>query len=124
VDKVIERLPLGYKARLGENAKTLSGGERQRLCLARAIAGEPAILLLDEATSSLDLATEATVHANLAALGCTRILIAHRLETVKDADRIIVLDGGRLAQQGTFAQLAAVPGPFQDILSAQEASRG
>ena len=124
VDKVIDRLPLGYKARLGENARILSGGERQRLCLARAIAGEPAILLLDEATSSLDLATEAAVHANLAALGCTRILIAHRLETVKDADRILVLDGGRLAQQGTFAELAASPGPFQDILSAQEASRG
>jgi ABC-type bacteriocin/lantibiotic exporter with double-glycine peptidase domain len=124
VDKVIERLPLGYKARLGENARILSGGERQRLCLARAIAGEPAILLLDEATSSLDLATEAAVHANLAALGCTRILIAHRLETVKDADRILVLDGGRIAQQGTYAELAAAPGPFQDILDAQEASRG
>jgi len=124
VDKVIERLPLGYKTRLGENARILSGGERQRLCLARAIAGEPGLLLLDEATSSLDLVTEAAVHANLAALGCTRILIAHRLETVKDADRILVLEAGRIAQQGTYEELAARPGPFQEVLKAQEASRG
>ncbi len=124
VDKVLERLPQGYKTRLGENARILSGGERQRLCLARAIAGEPALLLLDEATSSLDLETEAAVHANLAALGCTRILIAHRLETVKDADRILVLEGGRIAQQGTYGALAAAPGPFRDLILAQEASRG
>lgn len=124
IDQVLERLPQGYKTRLGENARILSGGERQRLCLARAVAAEPAVLLLDEATSSLDLETEARVHANLAALGCTRILIAHRLETVKDADRIVVMEEGRIVQQGTFEALGAAPGPFRDLVLAQEASRG
>lgn len=122
--EVIEKLPEGYRTRLGENAKTLSGGERQRLCLARAVASEPSMLLLDEATSSLDLDTEAKVHASLARLGCTRIVIAHRLDTVKDADRILVLEEGRLAQQGTFAELSRKPGAFRDAVVAMEAGRG
>lgn len=124
IDQVLERLPQGYKTRVGENARILSGGERQRLCLARAVAAEPVVLLLDEATSSLDLETEARVHSNLAGLGCTRVLIAHRLETVKDADRVLVLEEGRIVQQGTFDALAARPGPFRDLVQAQEASRG
>lgn len=124
LDGVIERLPQGYKTRLGENAKILSGGERQRLCLARAIAAGPALLLLDEATSSLDLETEAKVHANLAKMGCTRILIAHRLDTVKDADRILVLEEGRIVQQGRFDDLSRQSGAFQDVVRAMEANRG
>jgi ABC-type bacteriocin/lantibiotic exporter with double-glycine peptidase domain len=121
VHEVIHKLPQGYKTRLGENAKTLSGGERQRLCLARAVALEPSILLLDEATSSLDLETEARVHANLAKLGCTRIVIAHRLETVKDADRILVLEDGRVTQQGTYEDLSRREGAFQKTILAMEA---
>jgi len=124
IHEVISKLPQGYKSRLGENAKTLSGGERQRLCLARAVALEPSILLMDEATSSLDLETEARVHANLARLGCTRIVIAHRLETVKDADRILVLEDGRIAQQGTYAALSKQAGAFREIVMAMEAGRG
>lgn len=124
VHEVIDKLPQGYKTRLGENAKTLSGGERQRLCLARAVALEPSILLLDEATSSLDLETEARVHANLTKLGCTRIVIAHRLETVKDADRILVLEGGRIAQQGTYDDLSRQEGAFRETVRAMEAGRG
>jgi len=124
IHAVIQKLPHGYQTRLGENARTLSGGERQRLCLARAVALEPSILLLDEATSSLDLETEARVHANLAALGCTRIVIAHRLATVKDADRILVLDGGRLVQQGAYVELSRQPGPFREAVLAMEAGRG
>lgn len=124
VHEVIDKLPKGYKTRLGENAKTLSGGERQRLCLARAVAQEPSILLLDEATSSLDLETEARVHANLAKLGCTRIVIAHRLETVKDADRILVLEGGRITQQGTYDDLSRQEGAFRETVRAMEAGRG
>ncbi len=124
VHEVINKLPQGYKTRLGENAKTLSGGERQRLCLARAVALEPSILLLDEATSSLDLETEARVHANLAKLGCTRIVIAHRLETVKDADRILVLEDGRITQQGTYEDLSRREGAFQKTVLAMEAGRG
>jgi ABC-type multidrug transport system fused ATPase/permease subunit len=121
---VIEALPQGYQTRLGENGRTLSGGERQRLCLARAIALEPAILLLDEATSALDLDTESRVHQGLTALGCTRILIAHRLDTVRDADRILVLDGGRLVDQGSFQELSERAGLFQELVQAMEGSRG
>jgi ABC-type bacteriocin/lantibiotic exporter with double-glycine peptidase domain len=112
IDDVIEAMPAGYASRVGENGGFLSGGQRQRLCLARALAHDPAVLLLDEATSSLDLATEARVHANLAALGCTRIVIAHRLATVRDADRIFVLGDGRLVQQGSYEALVAEGGVF------------
>jgi ABC-type bacteriocin/lantibiotic exporter with double-glycine peptidase domain len=118
VHGVIANLAQGYNTRMGENGRTLSGGERQRICLARAIAAKPSILLLDEATSALDLETERAVHAGLAAQGYTRIIIAHRLETVKDADRILVLTEGSLAQQGTYAQLSAAPGPFRDTILA------
>lgn len=124
IHTVIERLPDGYRTRLGENAKILSGGERQRLCLARAIAAEPSILLLDEATSSLDLETESRVHAGLAALGCTRIVIAHRLATVKDADRILVIEEGGVVQQGTYDQLCGQAGVFQDAIRAMESHHG
>lgn len=117
VDEVIARLPGGFQARVGENGGLLSGGQRQRLGLARALAHDPAILVLDEATSALDLATEARIHANLAALGCTRILIAHRLATVRDADRILVLERGRIVQEGAYADLARRPGPFRDLLA-------
>ena len=90
-----------------------------RLNLARALAQEPAVLLLDEATSSLDLDTERRVHANLASIGCTRILIAHRLATVQDADRILVLHAGRIVQEGTYADLAAREGLFRSLVQAQ-----
>lgn len=116
VDGVIENLPEGYGSRVGENGSLLSGGERQRLNLARALAHEPAILLLDEATSSLDLETEASLHANLASLGCTRIVIAHRMATVRDADRILVVHGGQIVQVGTFDELEAQEGLFRMLV--------
>jgi ABC-type bacteriocin/lantibiotic exporter with double-glycine peptidase domain len=116
-DPVIAGLPQGYESRVGANGELLSGGQRQRLSLARALAGNPGILLLDEATSSLDLETEARIHANLASLRCTRIIIAHRLATVRDADRILVLQAGRIAQEGTFAELKDAPGLFRDLLA-------
>jgi ABC-type bacteriocin/lantibiotic exporter with double-glycine peptidase domain len=118
IEEVILRLPKGYGSRVGENGCLLSGGERQRLSLARALAAEPAVLLLDEATSSLDRATEARIHANLAGLGCTRILIAHRLATVREADRILVLEKGRIVQEGTYRELAGRPGLFQTLVAA------
>jgi ABC-type bacteriocin/lantibiotic exporter with double-glycine peptidase domain len=120
VDDVIDAMPAGYASRVGENGNLLSGGQRQRLSLARALAHQPALLLLDEATSALDLPTEARIHANLAGLGCTRIVIAHRLQTVKDADRILVLDAGRLVQQGTYATLADQEGRFRDLVHGLE----
>lgn len=123
IDTVVDALPEGYHHRLGENGSLLSGGQRQRLAIARALAHRPAILLLDEATSSLDLPTEAAIHANLSSLGCTRIVIAHRLATVMDADRILVLDEGRIAQQGDYAQLVAEPGLFRELVRSFEAGR-
>jgi len=98
----------------------LSGGQRQRLSLARALAHDPAVLLLDEATSSLDLALESRVHANLSKLGCTRILPAPPPETVKDADRILVLQGGRVVQEGTYHALADEPGLFRQMIQAKD----
>ena len=124
IDDVIEALPQGYETRVGENGGRLSGGQRQRLCLARALAHRPAILLLDEATSALDLGTEARVHANLAALKCTRIVIAHRLGTVMDADRILMLEGGRVVQQGRYDELAADEGPFRQFVESLDGALG
>ena len=120
IDSVVEALPDGYDTPLGENGAILSGGQRQRLALARALVHKPAILLLDEATSSLDFETEARVHANLASIGCTRIIIAHRLATVMDADRILVLDGGRIVQEGRYQDLCSQTGLFQDLVEAME----
>lgn len=116
IDEVIGALPHGYSTRLGEGGMQLSGGERQRLCLARALAHNPSVLVLDEATSALDANTEGRVHANLASLDCTRILIAHRFSTVRDADRILVIDGGQIVQEGTFATLSSQTGLFRDLL--------
>lgn len=120
LDGVIAALPQGYATRLGEDGRQLSGGERQRLCLARALAAAPAVLVLDEATSALDTETERRLHANLADLGCTRIVIAHRLATVRDADRILVMDRGRIVQQGRYAQLCVQPGLFRDLAKSLE----
>ncbi len=115
IDNVIDSLPQGYRSRIGENGCLLSGGQRQRLAIARAVAHSPAILLLDEATSSLDLDTESRIHANLGQLGCTRIVIAHRLATVMDADRILVLENGRLVQQGQYRELLDQGGLFREM---------
>ena len=120
IDDVLQALPEGYDTNLGENARLLSGGQRQRLALARALCREPSVLVLDEATSSLDRDTEARVHAHLASLGCTRILIAHRLETVRDADRILVIEGGRIVQEGSYDALSRTPGLFQQMTQAFE----
>jgi len=122
IDEVIEALPKGYDSVIGENGRTLSGGQRQRLSLARALAHNPSILLLDEATSSLDLETEAKVHKNLSSYGCTRILIAHRLATVLDADRIIVMDQGRIVQMGTYEALRNSQGLFRTMADSAEAT--
>ncbi|MGB2976225.1 MAG: ATP-binding cassette domain-containing protein, partial [Phycisphaerae bacterium] len=103
----IEHLPKGYDTVLGEHGTTLSGGERQRLALARAILRDPAILILDEATSALDEETQQQVQDALQEFvrGRTTILIAHRLSTLAIADRIAVLDAGRIVDVGTHAEL-------------------
>jgi ATP-binding cassette subfamily C protein len=99
----------------------VSGGQRQRVLIARALVHAPRILLLDEATSALDNVSQATVLEGLAQLDATRIVIAHRLNTVRHADRIVVLENGRVVQQGTFRELAEQRGPFSAMLARQVA---
>ncbi|MGY6631654.1 MAG: ABC transporter transmembrane domain-containing protein [Wenzhouxiangella sp.] len=108
-DEFIQRWPEGYQTYLGERGQRVSGGQRQRLAIARALAKQPRILLLDEATASLDAGSERLVQDALDALGKDRtvVVIAHRLATVQRADRILVLDGGRLVAEGTHEQLMA-----------------
>jgi len=117
----IESMPMGLYTVVGEGLSTLSGGQRQRVLIARALVANPRILLLDEATSALDNVSQATVLEGLSGLQATRVVIAHRLNTVRGADRIVVLDRGRIVQQGTFQELAAEPGPFRAMLARQVA---
>lgn len=118
----VDALPGGLEARIGEGGVRLSGGERQRLALARAMLKDADILVLDEATSALDSATENRVRTSIAAAtaGRTAIVIAHRLSTIQHADRVLVLDGGRVVQRGTFDSLKAADGLFRRMLERQE----
>jgi ABC-type bacteriocin/lantibiotic exporter with double-glycine peptidase domain len=116
-------MPLGYETPLGEGGAALSGGQRQRVALARALAHRPAILLLDEATSALDAVTERRVQAALAGLRCTRVVIAQRLSTIAAADLIVVLNGGRVVEQGGHAELLARGGLYAQLVAAQRLER-
>jgi ATP-binding cassette, subfamily B, bacterial RtxE len=110
----IRELPEGFGQQVGEKGARLSGGQRQRIALARALLANPRILLLDEATSALDYESEAAIMANMAAIrqGRTLISIAHRLNTLRNADRILVMDKGQIVESGSHEALLAQPGLY------------
>jgi ATP-binding cassette subfamily B protein len=117
----VESLPQGYETLIGERGSTLSGGQRQRLAIARALACDPCILILDDATAAVDPETEDLIHRGTRAAmrGRTTILAAHRIGTVERADRVIVLEHGRVTQIGTHRQLLAENGHYRDIAESQ-----
>lgn len=125
-DGFIEALPGGYATRVGENGSALSGGERQRVAIARAILKDAPIVILDEATANVDPENERDLQRAVAELcrSKTVIMIAHRLKTVRHADRIVVVDKGRIVQSGTHAQLMAEPGIYRDFVRMREQAIG
>nr|WP_294850282.1 ABC transporter ATP-binding protein/permease [uncultured Sphingomonas sp.] len=125
IDSFIAALPQGYDSMVGERGLKLSGGEKQRVAIARTLLKDPPILILDEATSALDSRTEEAIQSTLAAAarGRTTIIIAHRLSTIADADQIVVLDAGRVAERGTHAELLVKGGLYAELWERQVAER-
>lgn len=115
----IKNMPMGMQTIISEGSTNISGGQRQRILIARALAANPSIMIFDEATSALDNKTQAIVTESLNKLHTTRIVVAHRLSTIKDCDRVIVLDKGRIAESGTFDELVARGGLFANLVSRQ-----
>ena len=116
----IRKMPMGMHTLVSEGGGGISGGQRQRIMIARAICGKRRILMFDEATSALDNMTQKHVSESLAKLNCTRIVIAHRLSTVRDCDRILVVADGGIAEEGTYDELIARRGIFADLVARQQ----
>ncbi len=121
VDREIAAMPMGMLTNVGDSASVTSGGESQRITIAHALISNPRILLLDEATNWLDNDSQSKIMVNLMGLTSTRIVIAHRLSTLRQADRIYVLRSGKVVQEGAFTELAATEGVFQDLVRRQMA---
>jgi ATP-binding cassette subfamily B protein IrtB len=126
VRPVIDRLPGGWQAPVGEGGATLSGGERQRVSIARALLKPAPVLLVDEATSALDTENEAAVTAALTAdpTSRTRVIVAHRLSSIRAADRVLFLEDGRIVEDGTVDGLLAAEGRFAAFWREQDAATG
>jgi ATP-binding cassette subfamily C protein len=119
LEQDIQAMPMGLQTMVQSGGGGLSGGQRQRVLIARAVVAKPRLLLFDEATSALDNRTQAVVTRSLEALKATRIVIAHRLSTIVGADRIYVMDQGRIVQSGTYAELMNAPGLFRELAERQ-----
>lgn len=119
----IRRMPQGMLTQVGEGAGSISAGQKQRILIARALIGDPKILMFDEATSSLDNVAQNLIAENLASLECTRLAIAHRLTTVQKCDRILMLDKGRILEEGTYEELMELKGEFYDFAIRQIESK-
>ena len=115
----IRAMPMGMFTRISEGSGSISGGQRQRLLIARAVAAKPKLLIFDEATSALDNITQRQVSDALGALDCTRVVVAHRLSTIRNCDRVLVLDGGRIVEDGTYDDLLAQNGVFAELVERQ-----
>ena len=121
LDKDIEGMPLGLETPITADGQGVSGGQRQRILIARALIRKPKIVFLDEATSALDNISQHIITENLAKMKCTRITIAHRMSTIKQCNRIIVLNGVKVAEDGSYDELMAKGGLFSDIIKRQMA---
>ncbi len=120
----IRKMPQGMQTLVSEGSGGVSGGQRQRLLIARAVCGGRRILLFDEATSALDNKTQKHVSDSLDSLAGTRVVVAHRLSTVRHCDRILMVDGGRIAEEGSYDELLAKGGLFTELVKRQMLDSG